>query len=69
MAISLYPFLPESAGRMWRQLGMPGDVSERTWDDIPRMQVPAGHKVGSHSPLFAKVTHSDIKDLKKSLGG
>ena len=69
MAISLYPFLPESAGRMWRQLGMPGDVSERTWDDIPRMQVPAGHKVGSHSPLFAKVTHSDIEDLKKSLGG
>ena len=69
MAISLYPFLPESAGRMWRQLGMPGDVSERTWDDIPRMQVPAGHKVGSHSPLFAKVTHSDIRDLKKSLGG
>ena len=69
MAVSLYPFLPESAGRMWRQLGMPGDVSEREWGDISKMLVPAGHKIGSHSPLFTKVTHSDIKDLKESLGG
>lgn len=67
MAVALYPFLPGSAGDIWRQLGMQGDVSGMRWADMSRMLVPAGHRLGAHSPLFAKVDDAGIKARKDGL--
>ena len=69
MAVSLYPFLPTSAQRMWHQLGIKDDITKMRRSDIPRMLVPAGHRVGVHSPLFAKIKDTNIRNLKKNLGG
>ena len=68
MAIALYPFIPESAQKIWSQLGLPGNVSEQKWDSISEITIKSEHSLGAPSPLFAKVEPSDIKTHKEKLG-
>ena len=68
MAIALYPFIPESAQKIWSQLGLPGNVSEQKWDSISEITIKSEHSLGAPSPLFAKVESSDIKTHKEKLG-
>ena len=68
LAISLYPFLPESSQRIWEQLGMSGNVSEQSWNSISKIEIKEGHKIGPASPLFKKVEASDIELHKARLG-
>ena len=68
IAISLYPFLPESSQRIWSQLGMNGNVSEQRWSSISEIAIHAGHKIGKVSPLFKKVEAVDIQTYKSKLG-
>jgi methionyl-tRNA synthetase len=68
LALSLYPFLPESSQRIWEQLGMSGNVSEQSWSSISTIKVKEGHKIGQASPLFKKVEASDIELHKARLG-
>jgi len=68
IAIALYPFIPESAQKIWIQLGMKGNVSEQSWDSMSKLSIKDGHVLGSPSPLFTKVEESDIKKHKEKLG-
>jgi len=68
LAIASYPFMPKSAQKIWLQLGLQGNVSEQTWDSISEISLQAHHKLGSSSPLFAKVEESDIKKYTQKLG-
>ena len=68
IAIAIYPFLPDSAQKIWNQMGMKGKVNENSWNDISEFGVSFGHKLGDSSPLFAKVEESDIELRKKELG-
>ncbi|MFQ6025350.1 MAG: methionine--tRNA ligase [Nitrosopumilaceae archaeon] len=68
LAITLYPFLPESAEKIWTQLGMSSKVSEQSWDSISDISVKSEHKIGDVSPLFAKVEISDVQKHKQKLG-
>jgi methionyl-tRNA synthetase len=68
IAISLYPFLPESSQKIWSQLNMNGNVSNQTWNEISEMAIVPGHKIGIASPLFKKVEASDIQVYKSRLG-
>ena len=68
IAIALYPFIPESAQKIWIQLGMKGNVSEQSWDSISKLSIKDGHILGSPSPIFVKVEESDIEKHKKKLG-
>ena len=68
MAIALYPFIPESAQKIWSQLGLPGKVSEQSWKSISEITIKSEHSLGTPSPLFAKVESSDIENQKKKLG-
>jgi len=68
MAIALYPFIPESAQKIWSQLGMPGNVSEQRWKTISEITIKSEHSLGTPSPLFAKVESSDIEIHKGKLG-
>ncbi|MCZ6582166.1 MAG: methionine--tRNA ligase [Thaumarchaeota archaeon] len=67
LAVSLYPFLPASAQKIWSQLGMKGSVSEQLWDSISDISIKPEHKIGEVSPLFAKVEDSDIQKHKQNL--
>ena len=68
IAIAIYPFLPDSAQKIWDQMGLNGKVNENSWNDISEFGVSSGHKLGDSSPLFAKVEESDIELRKKELG-
>ena len=68
IAISVYPFIPESSQKIWTQLGLSDKVSEHNWDDVSKFEISAGHKLGDSSPLFTKVESTDIEKYKKQLG-
>ncbi|MFQ5476022.1 MAG: methionine--tRNA ligase [Nitrosopumilus sp.] len=68
LAIAVFPFIPESAQKIWNQLDLDGNVNESSWSDISILEVSSGHALGDASPLFAKVEESDIEKYKKQLG-
>jgi len=68
LAISLYPFLPESSQRIWSQLNMADIISNQRWSSISDIAIKSGHKIGVASPLFKKVETSDIESYKSRLG-
>ncbi|MCJ7759624.1 class I tRNA ligase family protein, partial [Candidatus Bathyarchaeota archaeon] len=61
LAILLAPFLPASAERLWKTLGMDGSVHQQKWSDATR-RLAVGHKISKPSPLFRKL---DLKELPK----
>lgn len=68
LAIAIYSFMPKSSQKIWSQLGLQGNVSEQSWNSISEISLPANHKLGTSSPLFAKVEEDDIKKHKQKLG-
>ena len=69
IAISVIPFMPESAQKIWMQLGYEGKIEESTcWNDISKLGISANHVLGEASPLFTKVEKEDIENHKKQLG-
>jgi len=68
LAIAIYTFLPKSSQKIWVQLGMDGDVSAQSFDEISNITIKQGHKLGKISPLFEKVEKSVIEEQKKKLG-
>ncbi|HSA97949.1 MAG TPA: methionine--tRNA ligase, partial [Candidatus Nitrosotenuis sp.] len=65
ISIALYPFLPRSAEKIWKQIGLPGTVSEKQWDEISKISVNPSHKLGDIAPVFAKIEEEDIKKRKE----
>jgi methionyl-tRNA synthetase len=68
LAISLYPFLPESSQKIWEQVGMEGSVSGQSWSSMSEVTIKEGHKIGISSPLFKKIEAADIETNKAKLG-
>jgi len=68
MAIALFSFLPESSQKIWTQLGLNGEISNSSWDDISTLGIKANHELGDASPLFTKVEEEDIEKHKSQLG-
>ena len=68
IAIAMYPFMPGSASRMWVQMNMDGAVSDMSWDEMSKMGIAPGHRLGAVSPLFAKVEKDGIERQKARLG-
>ncbi len=50
IAISVSPFIPESAEKIWKFLGMKG----QDWESAGKLMVKDGHAIGKPEPLFAK---------------
>ncbi len=67
-AIALLPFIPNSAEKIWAQLGMKEKLCEQSWDSISEFGIQPNHKLGTVSPLFKKIEDSDIKKHKAKLG-
>ena len=68
IAIALFPFLPESSQKIWKQIGLSGKVNENKWNSISDIAIKSGHTLGDASPLFVKVEEEDIAKYKKQLG-
>lgn len=68
MAIAMYPFMPDSASRLWMQMNAEGAVSEMDWNAMSETGLAPGHRLGMISPLFAKVERDGIERQKARLG-
>ena len=61
IAICLHSFLPKSSQKIWSQLGLEGNVSDISWNEMSELKLKAGHKIGTVEPIFSKVESSDIE--------
>ena len=68
ISIALFPFLPESAEKIWNQLNLKDKVEEQKWASISELEIKPNHTLGTVSPLFRKVEESEIKIHKAKLG-
>ena len=68
LAIAIYPFLPKSSQKIWGQLGLDGNISDKSFEEISDLAIKNGHKIGKIEPLFAKVEESIIEEQKSKLG-
>ena len=68
IAICLHSFLPKSSQKIWSQLGLEGNVSDISWNEMSELKLTAGHKIGTVEPIFSKVELSDIEKEQSKLG-
>jgi methionyl-tRNA synthetase len=62
LAILLEPFIPFSSEKIWSQLGMGTslNVHNLRWDLASKLNIKAGHSIGSIGPIFQKVDSKGI---------
>ncbi|MCK5235036.1 MAG: methionine--tRNA ligase, partial [Candidatus Aenigmarchaeota archaeon] len=61
----LYPFLPSSSERLWKQLGFADDISKGGLD----FALKSGQKLGEPKILFAKIEKDDVEKFKIEFSG
>jgi methionyl-tRNA synthetase len=49
-------------------LGLEGNVSDISWEEMSELTLKAGHKIGTVEQLFSKVESSDIEKEQSKLG-
>ena len=54
LAITLEPFTPFTAEKLWELLNLPGIVHEQAWDETEK-DLPPGHKINKAKPIFSKI--------------
>ena len=55
----LAPVLPESAEKIWAQLGMTGKLEDLRFEKLDWGQIPEGQKIGEIAPVFPRI---DLKE-------
>jgi methionyl-tRNA synthetase len=65
MAILLFPFIPTSAEKIWKQLGISENLRIQDWYSASELKVPQGHKIGTDiTPIFKKIERVEIENQK-----
>ncbi|HDJ96807.1 MAG TPA: methionine--tRNA ligase, partial [Candidatus Aenigmarchaeota archaeon] len=62
IAVILYPFLPSSSEKLWRQLNLSKSIS---WEEAKKFDIRSGHRIKKPEILFKKIEKKDIERLKK----
>jgi methionyl-tRNA synthetase len=61
LCISMSPFLPFSADRLWNLMGYEGIASELSWDEA-LTDVAEGQELARPTPLFKKLIYEEPKE-------
>jgi methionyl-tRNA synthetase len=51
----LAPVMPDSTGKIWRQLGIASDLSTLSFDDLKSAPLHTGDKIGKVEPVFPRL--------------
>jgi len=65
LAITLEPFTPFTAEKLWQLLNLPGNVHEQAWEETEK-DLPTGHKINEAKPLFQKIKATE-EELQRML--
>jgi methionyl-tRNA synthetase len=63
----LYPVLPESAVKIWAQLGMTARLEDVRYGALDWGQIPAGQKIGEISGVFPRIEVKEAVDKMRLL--
>lgn len=67
IAILLYPFIPTSASRIWRQLGFSDSIFDHNWNSAGDLLIGGGHKIDTEiRPIFLKLEKEEIEKMQSS---
>lgn len=65
IAILLFPFIPSSAQKIWKQLGISENLSAQDWYSASELGLPQGHLIGNDIiPIFKRIERTEIEDQK-----
>jgi len=65
--VLLYPILPQSAPRIWSQLGMPGPIEDVRLDSLDWGQLAGGQKIGEVAPVFPRIELKEAVEKMREL--
>jgi methionyl-tRNA synthetase len=55
-AVMVYPYMPESAQKIWNQLGFDEDIKDAKVSDISQWELmKVGHNLGNAEPIFPRI--------------
>jgi methionyl-tRNA synthetase len=63
----LAPVLPESAQKIWAQLGMTTNLEEVRFDSLDWGQIPEGQKIGEIAPVFPRIELKEAVERMRML--
>ena len=64
IAVLVSPYMPESAQKIWTQLGFTDDIEKALIENVKEWNIiPAGHKLGVAAPIFPRIEVS--KEVKE----
>ena len=61
IAVLVYPYMPESAEKIWNQLGY-SNIKNAKIEDIKDFAVEIGHKLGEATPIFPRVEMPKVEE-------
>ncbi|XP_062975306.1 methionine--tRNA ligase, cytoplasmic isoform X2 [Elgaria multicarinata webbii] len=67
LSVILQPYMPSVSATIQEQLRVPADYNVVTNDFV--CTLPAGHQIGTVTPLFQKLETEQIENLRKRFGG
>ncbi len=71
LSVAMYPFMPDSAQKLWKMIGEEGNLVDEKWDKLASARIKPGQKIGEPEILFVKYEDKIIQEqidhlLKKS---
>lgn len=68
LAITLEPFIPFTAEKLWKLLNLEGNVQSQKWDEATKPLLP-NHEINKARPLFSKIeaTEEELKTMTEKL--
>ncbi len=67
LALISAPIVPETASKVWKMLGMQGDLEQALWEDVAKTPLKAGSVLGQPEILFRRVEDEEIEQEVKKL--
>ncbi len=67
LSILIQPFMPIVADKIWKQLNLPGEVSDQSWERAGEFALEPGHKIGKVIPIFHKFNSMEIREKRKKM--
>lgn len=65
LSILLFPFIPQGARKIWKQLGMPGNLEEENLRQATQWgNLPPGLEVEKGPPLFPRIKEEDFYEAQ-----
>ncbi|HEY6535812.1 MAG TPA: methionine--tRNA ligase [Candidatus Nitrosocosmicus sp.] len=65
LAIILFPFIPNSAKIIWKQLGYISDIDKQNWYTASEISIKKDHSIGQNiEPVFKRIEKDDIEKQK-----